>query len=113
MSLMTIDRATLSDTLAKVKDTKICVLGDFYLDRYSLGIMEVISREAPIPIIRLKSQDSTRYLPGAAGNVALNLADLGAQVCAGGHRGPRPQRPHPAWISCGSGALTPARAWWR
>ncbi|MCF8035162.1 MAG: hypothetical protein K9K66_04160 [Desulfarculaceae bacterium] len=82
MSLMSIDRDTLSDVLAKIKDTKICVVGDFYLDRYSLGIMEVISREAPIPIIRLKSQDSTRYLPGAAGNVALNLADLGAQVSA-------------------------------
>ncbi len=80
MTLMSIDRETLSQILADIKNTKVCVVGDFYLDRYSVGIMEVISREAPIPIIRLKSQDSTRYLPGAAGNVALNLADLGAQV---------------------------------
>ena len=59
---------------------KICVIGDFYLDRYSLGVMECISREAPIPIIRLKNKDCTRYVPGAAGNVAINLRALGANV---------------------------------
>gem|GEM_PF-543996 len=56
---------------------KIGVLGDFYLDRYIVGKMEAISREAPVPIVRIV-QD--RYSPGAAGNIAANLRSLGCSV---------------------------------
>lgn len=80
MSEMSISTKRLKEILKLIRSTRICVFGDFYLDRYSIGVIECISREAPIPIVRLKTKDSNRYIPGAAGNVAVNLADLGANV---------------------------------
>lgn len=74
--VITISSERLKEILERQKSKRICVFGDFYLDRYSIGIMECISREAPIPIVRLKTPQSTRHLPGAAGNVAMNLAGL-------------------------------------
>ena len=53
--------------------------GDHCLDRYMVGRMEVISRDAPVPIVRLYED---RYTPGGGGNVAMNLRALGAQVVA-------------------------------
>jgi rfaE bifunctional protein kinase chain/domain len=87
VSFIEIKEQRLRDILSNIKSKRICVFGDFYLDRYSIGIMEAISREAPIPIIRLKHVNSTMFTPGGAGNVALNLADLGACVCVAGIRG--------------------------
>ncbi len=78
--ILTITSERLRKILETLKSKKICVFGDFYLDRYSIGIMECISREAPIPIVRLKTPQSTRHLPGAAGNVSMNIANLGTGV---------------------------------
>jgi rfaE bifunctional protein kinase chain/domain len=47
------------------------------LDTYWWGRVERISPEAPVPIIAL---DKTEYRIGGAGNVALNLRSMGAQV---------------------------------
>jgi len=73
------------EELARILDgfegRRIAVLGDFYLDRYIWGNMEGISREAPVPIVRVE-QDV--YSPGAAGNTALNVRTLGASVYAVG-----------------------------
>lgn len=55
----------------------ILVLGDLVLDRYTLGEVERISPEAPVPVLLVKEQKS---LPGGAGNVALNLCSLGMRV---------------------------------
>jgi D-glycero-beta-D-manno-heptose-7-phosphate kinase len=56
---------------------KIGVLGDVMLDTYWWGHVERISPEAPVPIVAL---DRKEYRIGGAGNVALNLSCLGAQV---------------------------------
>ncbi len=56
---------------------KILVVGDVMLDRYIHGVVERISPEAPIPILR---QTHTEDRPGGAANVAMNLASLGAEV---------------------------------
>ena len=56
---------------------RVLVVGDVYLDDVSLGRMTGISLEAPVPIFEL---DERRYNPGAAGNVACNLAALGART---------------------------------
>ena len=56
---------------------KIAVVGDFYLDRYVVGEMAAISREAPVPIVRVQRDT---YSPGAAGNIAVNLRTLGCDV---------------------------------
>lgn len=56
---------------------KIGVLGDVMLDTYWWGHVDRISPEAPVPVVAL---DKKEYRIGGAGNVALNLACLGAQV---------------------------------
>lgn len=59
------------------KDIKVGVIGDLMLDTYMWGRVERISPEAPVPIVALHGKD---YRIGGAGNVALNLQSLGAQV---------------------------------
>ena len=56
--------------------TVLC-LGDVMLDRFLHGDIERISPEAPVPVIRLRE---TREMPGGAGNVACNIASLGARA---------------------------------
>jgi len=78
---MTLSIEELTRILDGFKGRKIAVLGDFYLDRYIWGNMEGISREAPVPIVRVEHDV---YSPGAAGNTALNVQALGAEVYAVG-----------------------------
>ena len=61
--------------------TKIIVVGDVMLDRYIHGVVERISPEAPIPILR---QTHLEHRAGGAANVAANLASLGADVMLAG-----------------------------
>ncbi len=67
--------------LAEVADafagTPVAVLGDLVLDRFWYGAVQRISREAPVPIVRLTR---ARLLPGCAANTVWNLAALGAAV---------------------------------
>jgi D-glycero-beta-D-manno-heptose-7-phosphate kinase len=53
------------------------VIGDVMLDTYLWGHVERISPEAPVPVVTL---DRREHRIGGAGNVALNLASLGARV---------------------------------
>jgi rfaE bifunctional protein kinase chain/domain len=53
------------------------VIGDVMLDTYLWGHVERISPEAPVPVVTL---DRREQRIGGAGNVALNLAGLGALV---------------------------------
>lgn len=58
-------------------DTKCIVIGDIMLDHYYQGIVERISPEAPVPVFEVASEEDRL---GGAANVALNLANLGANV---------------------------------
>lgn len=55
--------------------SQVLVIGDVMLDRYWVGETSRISPEAPVPVVRV---DSTDDRAGGAGNVALNIAALGA-----------------------------------
>lgn len=55
----------------------VLVIGDIMLDRYWFGDTGRISPEAPVPVVNIKQTDER---PGGAGNVALNIAALGAKV---------------------------------
>jgi D-beta-D-heptose 7-phosphate kinase/D-beta-D-heptose 1-phosphate adenosyltransferase len=55
----------------------VLVLGDVMLDRYVIGEVRRISPEAPIPVLRAHER---RSVLGGAGNVALNIASLGARA---------------------------------
>ena len=56
------------------KNGKIVVIGDVMLDVYVSGEAWRISPEAPVPVVAVQSRTMTL---GGAGNVALNLANLG------------------------------------
>ena len=56
---------------------RVLVLGDVMLDRYVLGDVGRISPEAPIPVLRAQG---ARSVLGGAGNVARNVAALGAEA---------------------------------
>jgi len=55
----------------------VVVAGDLVLDRYWHGAVQRVSREAPVPIVRLLE---TRLRAGCAANTVVNLAALGAAV---------------------------------
>jgi D-beta-D-heptose 7-phosphate kinase / D-beta-D-heptose 1-phosphate adenosyltransferase len=57
---------------------RVLVAGDVMLDRYWFGATGRISPEAPVPVVHVRNSEER---PGGAGNVAVNLASLGAQ-CA-------------------------------
>lgn len=62
----------------------IIVIGDVMLDVYISGQAHRLSPEAPVPVVVVDSKTATL---GGAGNVALNLAELGCKVWLFGVRG--------------------------
>jgi rfaE bifunctional protein kinase chain/domain len=71
------DIARLQRLLPRLRRVRVAALGDLMLDRYLLGTASRLSPEAPVPVIDFV--DQTNCL-GGAGNVAANLAALGARV---------------------------------
>ena len=56
--------------------SEILVVGDVMLDRYFEGVVERVSPEAPVPVVRvLRTFDR----PGGAANTAVNIAALGGR----------------------------------
>ena len=70
--------------LKSISKLRILVVGDVMLDRYIKGDATRISPEAPVPVIDVSEEFSTA---GGAGNVALNLAALGARCTVAGYFG--------------------------
>jgi rfaE bifunctional protein kinase chain/domain len=71
----------LKRLLPKLKSRRIGVLGDLMLDRYLWGTASRLSPEAAVPVVDFAEQSECL---GGAGNVAANLASLGARVEAFG-----------------------------
>ncbi|MBI5329667.1 MAG: bifunctional D-glycero-beta-D-manno-heptose-7-phosphate kinase/D-glycero-beta-D-manno-heptose 1-phosphate adenylyltransferase HldE [Betaproteobacteria bacterium] len=63
--------------LPNFSTASVLVTGDVMLDRYWQGPAQRISPEAPVPVVRV---DSEQLRPGGASNVALNIAALGART---------------------------------
>lgn len=70
-----------ADLLSRFGSQHVLVVGDVMLDRYWMGEASRISPEAPVPVVR---KQKTVCYPGGAGNVALNVAALGARVTLAG-----------------------------
>ncbi len=58
-------------------NARVLVVGDVMLDRYWHGGTARISPEAPVPVVKVEEIEDR---PGGGGNVALNIAALGAQA---------------------------------
>lgn len=67
----------MKNQLPDFSKASLLVIGDLMLDRYWFGDAARISPEAPVPIVNIKHMDER---PGGAGNVALNIASLGANA---------------------------------
>jgi len=67
----------LKRLLPKFRKVHVAVVGDLMLDRYLWGTAHRLSPEAAVPVVDFVSQNDCL---GGAGNVAANLAALGAQV---------------------------------
>src|SRR3954464_12340506 len=74
----------LSTLLKRIAKLRILVFGDVMLDRYIWGDATRISPEAPVPVIDVAKETWTA---GGAGNVALNIASLGARCTVAGYFG--------------------------
>lgn len=72
---------TSKELIESFASVRVLIIGDVMLDSYIWGAVERISPEAPVPIVNVKKKD---FRLGGAGNVALNLASLGAKpvLCA-------------------------------
>lgn len=71
----------LLDVIERFKNVSVLVIGDLMLDRYWFGRATRISPEAPVPVVLLGTES---FVPGGAGNVAANIAGLGARVFLAG-----------------------------
>src|SRR5438046_2643407 len=65
---------SLIDRFSRIKTL---VIGDLMLDHYLWGTVSRISPEAPVPVVAVARETE---MPGGAGNVAVNMASLGAEV---------------------------------
>jgi len=59
--------------LAAASRARVTVLGDVMLDQFLWGSVARISPEAPVPVVEFERES---FIPGGAGNVARNLAQL-------------------------------------
>lgn len=63
--------------LPDMRNGNITVIGDVMLDRFWSGASRRMSPEAPVPVVNVTEQEDRA---GGAGNVAVNLAELGLSV---------------------------------
>jgi D-glycero-beta-D-manno-heptose-7-phosphate kinase len=73
--LNTIPTTRAEELLGKAKGVRILVVGDLMLDRYLIGTVERVSPEAPVPVVLVEKES---WALGGGGNVAANVAALGA-----------------------------------
>jgi D-beta-D-heptose 7-phosphate kinase/D-beta-D-heptose 1-phosphate adenosyltransferase len=69
--------ARLKRIVGRFAGRNVAVVGDWMLDRYIWGTASRLSPEAPVPVVEFSHEDTVL---GGAGNVAANLAALGARV---------------------------------
>src|SRR5258707_10453551 len=89
--------SSFESVLDQFPHKRLLVVGDIMLDRFVYGTVSRISPEAPAPVINTATPEEG---VGGAGNVARNIAALGAGcdiVAVGGRDDPaqgiRPRRP--------------------
>lgn len=71
----------LLEILARFKNAHLLVVGDLMLDRFVMGDVERLSPEAPVPVLRVVSEELRL---GGAANVVHNIRTLGGRVTACG-----------------------------
>ncbi len=70
------EQARVIELLDRIKGKRVLVVGDVILDRYVMGNVARISREAPVPVLQ-KTEELN--VCGGASNVAMNVKSLGGE----------------------------------
>jgi D-glycero-beta-D-manno-heptose-7-phosphate kinase len=60
-----------------LENIRILVVGDIMLDKYTVGTVDRISPEAPVPVVNVVDE---YYTLGGCGNVVRNIRELGVEV---------------------------------
>jgi D-beta-D-heptose 7-phosphate kinase / D-beta-D-heptose 1-phosphate adenosyltransferase len=71
------ESAQLLALIEGLSDARVLCVGDVMLDKFVYGEVSRISPEAPVPVCRVIRENA---MLGGAGNVARNLASIGASV---------------------------------
>ena len=71
------DRSRLVPLVEDLARARVLCVGDVMLDHFHYGTVERISPEAPIPVLRVETENA---MLGGAGNVVRNLVSLGVDV---------------------------------
>jgi D-beta-D-heptose 7-phosphate kinase/D-beta-D-heptose 1-phosphate adenosyltransferase len=71
------EMARWREIIAGFSRARVLVIGDLMLDEYVRGEVERISPEAPVPVVRVISEN---WVPGGAANVANNVQALGGKA---------------------------------
>ena len=79
-----IGSAACGKIIEAFKGKRILVVGDIILDHYLWGKVERVSPEAPVPVVDVQRET---HLLGGAGNVANNVASMGAKAVVAGIMG--------------------------
>jgi D-glycero-beta-D-manno-heptose-7-phosphate kinase len=77
MNNATLPERKVKKLLEAAAQARVLVLGDLMLDQFVWGHVARISPEAPVPVVEFQRES---LIPGGAGNVARNLATLGAST---------------------------------
>jgi D-beta-D-heptose 7-phosphate kinase/D-beta-D-heptose 1-phosphate adenosyltransferase len=78
------ERSLVENLVSHFVSQRILVLGDYMLDQFIWGRVERISPEAPVPVVNVERES---FSAGGAGNVAMNIAAMGARVFSVGFVG--------------------------
>jgi D-beta-D-heptose 7-phosphate kinase/D-beta-D-heptose 1-phosphate adenosyltransferase len=74
-------KSAKSDSLVQIcrhfPKVRIAVVGDVMLDEYTVGVIERLSPEAPVPVVVDRER---RYILGGAAGTAANVSALGGQT---------------------------------
>jgi D-beta-D-heptose 7-phosphate kinase/D-beta-D-heptose 1-phosphate adenosyltransferase len=73
--LTPLTRDRILQLVARMKTSRVVVVGDIMLDRYLVGETDRLSPEAPVPVVTVRERHAAL---GGAANVAANVAALGA-----------------------------------
>jgi D-beta-D-heptose 7-phosphate kinase / D-beta-D-heptose 1-phosphate adenosyltransferase len=66
----------IETAIERISEQTVLCIGDLMLDEFVYGEVSRVSPEAPVPVIAAKREEK---IIGAAGNVARNIASLGAR----------------------------------
>lgn len=67
--------------IARFPKVSVLIVGDLILDEFLWGDVSRISPEAPVPVVRVRSES---FMPGGAANVANNIHALGGKAYLAG-----------------------------